>query len=179
MSKLKLTKLSQERIVYGIIFDSEMFYQPTKRKLKMFTSTGTKIIYPRSTVGGGGVAADDLKIIKKNKSFLHSKSQQSNASGGGEREKLWRFHQKLKLIIQSHYSDLKKSCTDLIFAEKFSYFEPNWTDRHRNVRSNVVESKFRHKIVFKSNSFSFYPSNMFVENIRRSISVKNLVSSCF
>lgn len=156
MSKKKLTKLSQERIVNGIIFDSEMFYQPNKRKLKYFTSTGTKIIYPRCVK-----QSDDLKI-KKNKSFLHSKSCDVNF---GEREKLWHFHRKLNLIIKSHYNDLKKLNSDFIFAEKFSYFEPNFTGSF----------KTRHKNV-KSNSLS-YPSKIYVENISRSISVKHLVSS--
>lgn len=156
MSKIKLTKLSQERIVNGIIFDSEMFYQPNKRKLKYLTSTGTKIIYPRCVK-----QSDELKI-KKNKSFLHSKICQVNF---GEREKLWNFHKNLNLIIKSHYSDLKMLSTDFIFTEKFSYFEPNWK----------TKSKFRQQNI-KSNSLS-YPCNIFVENISRSFSVKSLVSS--
>lgn len=152
MSKIKLTKLSQERIVNGIIFDSEIFYQPNKRKLKYFTSTGTKIIYPRFVKQSSD---DELKIIKKNKSFLHSKSCVDDGNFG------LNFHKKLNLIIKSHYSDLKKSSTDFIFAEKFSYFEPT--------------NKFRPKYV-KSLS---YPCNIFVEKISRSFSVKSLVSSLF
>lgn len=60
--------ITEERIVTGIILDSDRFYSPEKRKLKRFTSSGRKIVYPLYILR----RMKQENFHKRNKSFLYS-----------------------------------------------------------------------------------------------------------
>lgn len=99
----------QARVVRNMVLGSDRFYRPTKKKLRLFTSTGREILYPYHVLVNHGI------IMKpRRKSFLFSKASlrsrnRSSLSGIEEDD--------------SDFSRLKTTCDNFIFGEKWAYFE--------------------------------------------------------
>lgn len=147
----------QGRVVRNIILDSDRFYQPDKRKLRLFTSTGREIFYPYHILVEYGI------ILKpRRKSFLFSKPKTLRSQSLTDIEEL------------TDHEKIVTACDNFIFAEKWAYFE-KWP------MPQVYATNLSGNKCLRSFSINFTnPNRDRVSNSKRSVSISSSSTvSCY